>query len=94
MMIENVRFHKAETKNDPEFSKSLAALAEVYVNDAFGTAHRAQCSTEGVAHFLSPAVIRLPDRQRARYYGQSAGKSRSGRLWRCWAARRCPTRST
>ncbi len=56
MMLENVRFHKAETKNDPEFSKELASLAEVYVNDAFGTAHRAQCSTEGVAHFLSPAV--------------------------------------
>ncbi len=56
MIIENVRFHKAETKNDPEFSKALASLAEVYVNDAFGTAHRAQCSTEGVAHFLSPAV--------------------------------------
>ena len=56
MLLENVRFHKAETKNDPEFSKALAALAEVYVNDAFGTAHRAQCSTEGVAHLLSPAV--------------------------------------
>jgi 3-phosphoglycerate kinase len=56
MMLENVRFHKEETKNDPEFSKKLAALAEVYVNDAFGTAHRAQSSTEGVAHFLSPAV--------------------------------------
>ena len=56
MMLENVRFHKAETKNDPEFSKELASMAEVYVNDAFGTAHRAQCSTEGVAHFLSPAV--------------------------------------
>ena len=56
MLLENVRFHKAETKNDPEFSKELASLAEVYVNDAFGTAHRAQCSTEGVAHFLSPAV--------------------------------------
>ncbi|MBN1778115.1 MAG: phosphoglycerate kinase [Clostridiales bacterium] len=56
MLLENVRFHKAETKNDPDFSKALASLAEVYVNDAFGTAHRAQSSTEGVAHFLSPAV--------------------------------------
>ena len=56
MMLENVRFHKEETKNDPEFAKALASLAEVYVNDAFGTAHRAQASTEGVAHFLSPAV--------------------------------------
>ncbi len=56
MLLENVRFHKAETKNDPEFSKELASLAEMYVNDAFGTAHRAQSSTEGVAHLLSPAV--------------------------------------
>jgi len=56
MLLENVRFHKEETKNDPEFAKALASLAEAYVNDAFGTAHRAQASTEGVAHFLSPAV--------------------------------------
>jgi len=55
MMLENVRFHKEEEKNDPEFAKSLASLAEIYVNDAFGTAHRAHASTEGVAHFL-PAV--------------------------------------
>ena len=56
MLLENVRFHKEETKNDPTFAKELASLAEVYVNDAFGTAHRAQASTEGVAHYLSPAV--------------------------------------
>ena len=55
MLLENVRFHKEETKNDPEFSKQLAALAEVYVNDAFGTAHRAHSSTAGVAEYL-PAV--------------------------------------
>jgi len=56
IMLENVRFHPEEEKNDPEFSKQLASLAEIYVNDAFGTAHRAHSSTEGVAHFLSPAV--------------------------------------
>lgn len=56
MMLENVRFHPEEEKNDPEFSKQLASLAEIYVNDAFGTAHRAHSSTEGVSHFLSPAV--------------------------------------
>lgn len=56
MLLENVRFHKEEEKNDAEFSKQLAALAEVYVNDAFGTAHRAHSSTEGVAHYLTPAV--------------------------------------
>lgn len=55
MLIENVRFHKEEEKNDPEFSKKLASLAEIYVNDAFGTAHRAHASTAGVADYL-PAV--------------------------------------
>lgn len=55
MLLENVRFYKEETENDPKFAKSLADLAEVYVNDAFGTAHRAHASTEGIAHYL-PAV--------------------------------------
>ena len=54
-LIENVRFHKEEEKNDPAFSKELASLAEIYVNDAFGTAHRAHTSTAGVADYL-PAV--------------------------------------
>ncbi|MCL2772913.1 MAG: phosphoglycerate kinase [Oscillospiraceae bacterium] len=55
MLLENVRFHAEEEKNDPEFSKALASLAEIYVNDAFGTAHRAHSSTAGVASYL-PAV--------------------------------------
>ena len=55
MLLENVRFHAEEEANDPEFSKSLASLAEIYVNDAFGTAHRAHASTAGVADYL-PAV--------------------------------------
>ena len=55
MLLENVRYHKEETKNAPEFSKELASLADLYVNDAFGTAHRAHCSTTGVADYL-PAV--------------------------------------
>ena len=54
-LLENVRYHKEEEKNDPEFAKQLASLAEIYVNDAFGTAHRAHASTEGVAKYL-PAV--------------------------------------
>ena len=52
ILLENVRFHKEEEKNDPEFAKQLAQLAEVYVNDAFGTAHRAHASTEGVTKYL------------------------------------------
>ncbi len=55
ILIENVRFHAEETKNDPAFSKALASLADLYVNDAFGTAHRAHSSTTGVADYL-PAV--------------------------------------
>ncbi|HAN43902.1 MAG TPA: phosphoglycerate kinase [Ruminococcaceae bacterium] len=54
-LIENVRYHKEETKNDPAFAKELASLAEIYVNDAFGSAHRAHASTAGVADYL-PAV--------------------------------------
>ena len=55
-MLENVRFHAEEEKNEPEFAKKLAANADLYVNDAFGTAHRAHASTEGVSHYLSPSV--------------------------------------
>lgn len=55
-LLENLRFHTGEEKNDPEFTKQLAALADVYVNDAFGTAHRAHASTEGVTHYLKPSV--------------------------------------
>lgn len=55
MLLENVRFHREETDNDPEFAKKLASMAEVYVNDAFGAAHRAHASTAGIAAYL-PAV--------------------------------------
>ena len=55
LLLENVRFHKEETENDTEFSKKLASMAEVFVNDAFGTAHRAHSSTTGIASYL-PAV--------------------------------------
>ena len=56
LLLENVRFHAAEEKNAPEFAKALASLADVYVNDAFGTAHRAHASTAGVADYLETAV--------------------------------------
>ena len=58
VMLENVRFHPGETKNDPAFARQLASLGELYVNDAFGTAHRAHASTAGIAQFL-PAVAGL-----------------------------------
>jgi phosphoglycerate kinase len=59
LLIENVRFLPGEEKNDPELSKAFAALADVYVNDAFGAAHRAHASTEGIARYLQPAVAGL-----------------------------------
>ena len=55
VLLENLRFHKEETANDPEFAKQLASLGDIFVNDAFGTAHRAHASTAGVAEYL-PAV--------------------------------------
>lgn len=58
-LLENIRFYKQETDNDADFAKQLSELADMYVNDAFGTAHRAHASTEGVAKFLSPAVSGL-----------------------------------
>lgn len=56
LLLENVRFHPEEEKNTPEFAQQLAAIADLYVNDAFGTAHRAHASTEGVTKFLRPSV--------------------------------------
>ena len=58
LLLENLRFHGDEEANDPEFAKSLASVADLYVNDAFGAAHRAHASTEGITHFL-PAVAGL-----------------------------------
>lgn len=68
LLLENVRFHKEETKNDPEFSKALASLADIYVNDAFGSAHRAHSSTTGVADYL-PAVGGFLIRKELEYIG-------------------------
>ncbi len=59
VLLENLRFHPEEEANDPEFARRLAALADVYVNDAFAAAHRAHASTEGIAHHLHPAAAGL-----------------------------------
>jgi phosphoglycerate kinase len=69
LLLENVRFHAEEEKNDPEFSKQLAALADVYCSDAFGTVHRAHCSTEGIAACLKPAVAGLLIAKELKYLG-------------------------
>ncbi len=56
LLLENLRFHEGETKNDPDFARALAEGCEIYVNDAFGTAHRAHASTEGVTHYMDDCV--------------------------------------
>lgn len=71
LLLENVRFHRGETDNDPGFAAELAALAEIYINDAFGTAHRAHASTEGVARLLQPAVAGFLMEKELRYLGQA-----------------------
>ncbi len=63
VLLENLRFHAEEEANDPGFAKSLASLADVFVNDAFGTAHRAHASTEGVTHYLKSAAGFLLDKE-------------------------------
>ena len=70
MLIENVRFHKEETDNNPEFAKELANMAEVFVNDAFGTAHRAHASTEGVSHYL-PSVSGFLIEKELKFLGEA-----------------------
>jgi phosphoglycerate kinase len=70
LLLENVRFHPEEEANDPGFARALASLAEVYVNDAFGSAHRAHASTEGVAHYL-PAVAGFLMEKEIDYLGRA-----------------------
>ncbi len=71
MLLENVRFHSGETDNAPEFAQQLAKLGEIYVNDAFGTAHRAHASTAGVAKLLQPAVAGFLMEKELRYLGEA-----------------------
>ena len=70
LLLENTRFHEGEKKNDPEMAKQLASLADLYVNDAFGTAHRAHASTEGVAQYLPSAAGYLLEKE-IRYLGEA-----------------------
>lgn len=69
LLLQNSRFNPGETKNDPEVAKTLAGMADIYVNDAFGSAHRAHASTEGVAHFIPGVSGYLMDKE-IRYLGQ------------------------
>jgi phosphoglycerate kinase len=71
LLLENLRFHAEEEANDPQFSSALASLGEVYVNDAFGSAHRAHASTEGITHFLKPAAAGLLMEKELTYLGKA-----------------------
>ena len=71
LLLENLRYHAEEEANDPAFSKALASLAEIYVNDAFGSAHRAHASTEGITHYLKPAVAGLLMEKEITYLGKA-----------------------
>jgi phosphoglycerate kinase len=71
LLLENLRLHAEEEKNDPEFAKQLASLCDVYVNDAFGTAHRAHASTEGITHFVSDKVAGLLMEKELEFLGKA-----------------------
>src|ERR1700722_3041260 len=71
LLLENLRFHPEEEKNDPEFAKKLAALCDIYVNDAFGSAHRAHASTEGMIQFVPVAAAGLLMEQELKYLGMA-----------------------
>ena len=70
ILLENTRFYKGETKNDPEFSQQLAKLADVYVSDAFGTVHRAHASTEGVTHYVGISAAGFLVAKEMEYFGK------------------------
>jgi phosphoglycerate kinase len=71
LLLENLRYHAAEEANDPAFAKQLASLAEIYVNDAFGAAHRAHASTEGITHSIKPSVAGLLMEKEITYLGKA-----------------------
>src|ERR1700734_227430 len=71
LLLENLRFHAEEEKNDPAFSKKLAALCDIYVNDAFGAAHRAHASTEGITHFVKQSASGLLMDKELNYLGKA-----------------------
>ncbi len=73
LLLENLRFHAEEEKNDPDFSRQLAALAEVYVNDAFGSAHRAHASTEGITRYVSQSAAGFLMEKELEYLGKAVG---------------------
>jgi phosphoglycerate kinase len=88
VLLENLRFHDEEEANDPSFARALASLADIYVNDAFGTAHRAHASTEGITKYL-PSVAGLLLEKELEYLGQAVSNPARSRppmpmRWAAW----------
>ena len=75
VLLENTRYRKEETKNEENFSKELASLADIFVNDAFGTAHRAHCSTVGVTEFLEDSVCGYLIQKELKFLGETVESS-------------------
>ncbi len=73
LLLENLRYHNQEEENDPAFAKELASLGDVYVNDAFGSAHRAHASTEGITHFIKPSVAGYLMEKEINFLGKAVG---------------------
>ena len=88
LVLENTRWERGETENDPALAEELAALADAYVNDAFGAAHRAHASTAGVAEHLRPAVAGLLLEREVTTLRAIVETPPSARWWWCWAGPR------
>ena len=85
LLLENLRFHKEEEANDPGFAKKLAELCDIYVNDAFGSAHRAHASTEGITHYVAQSAAGLLMEKELKFPGaraHRAGPAVCGDYWR------------
>ena len=93
LLLENLRFHPEEEANDERLLAALARLADVYINDAFGTAHRAHASTAGMVRYVHGARRRLPDAKGMRVSRQGPARSATARRSPSSAAPRSPTRS-
>lgn len=89
LVLQNTRFRPEETKNLPEFSKELASLADVYVDDAFGSAHRAHCSTVGVTDYIKETAVGYLMEKEINYLAMP-WSSRCVLSWPSWAAPRWP----
>ena len=94
VLLENCRLNKGEKKNDEALARKMAALCDIFVHDAFGTAHRAEASTYGIAQFAKVACAGPLLAAEIDAITQGAGKPRSGRWWPSWRARKVSTKLT